>query len=362
MKILFAQSGLHRVQRGGEVALMNLAEELARAGDEVTVAGQGYAIPDRSYTFVHVPVISRRRFERWPELPFLRSPYMAEDAAFTPGVLWKTRKMQFDVTVSIDVPYTNRALAHIAKRCGAANVFITQNGDWPAQGIGHESRFFRCDGLVCTNPVYLDRNRERWNCALVPNGVDVKRFAPGDGDRLALGLPEGMPIVLMVSALMDTKRVVEGIRSVAKVPDVLLVVAGDGELRREADEAGAALLGDRYRRITLPFEQMPNLYRCADVFLHMSMFESFGNVYVEALATGLPVVAHDSEVTRWILGDHGELVDTTDEDATADAIKRSFGRGGESERVAAAALFSWQSAARQFREFAVQVVDRVNRP
>ncbi len=87
MKVLFAQSGLHRIQRGGEVALMNLAEELAALGDEVTVAGQGDDIAGRPYRFIHVPVISRDRFERWPEVPFLRSPYMAEDASFVPGFL-----------------------------------------------------------------------------------------------------------------------------------------------------------------------------------------------------------------------------------------------------------------------------------
>ncbi len=269
--------------------------------------------------------------------------------------------MRFDVTVSIDGPYANRALAKVARQSGAANLFITQNGDWPAQGIGTESRLFSCDGLVCTNPVYYARNRDRWTSALVPNDVDVGRFPPGVGNRRALGLPARVPIVLMVSALMDSKRVVEGIRAVARVPDVMLVLAGEGEMRREVDEAAASLLGLRYRRISLPFDQMPNLYRCADVFLHMSLFESFGNVYVEALASGLPIVAHDGDVTRWILGAHAELVDTTDEDATADAIKRSFGRGGEVDRVAAAMGFSWKLAATRFREFAVQVVERLRR-
>jgi glycosyltransferase involved in cell wall biosynthesis len=49
---------------------------------------------------------------------------------------------------------------------------------------------------------------------------------------------------------------------------------------------------------------MPDLYRAADVFLHLSVDESFGNVFLEAMASGLPVVAYESDRTRWIVGEH----------------------------------------------------------
>ena len=66
---------------------------------------------------------------------------------------------------------------------------------------------------------------------------------------------------------------------------------------------------------------MPELYHSADVLLHMSQTESFGNIYVEAMCSGLPIVAHDSAVTRWILGeDHPGLVDTTDLAAVSRAV------------------------------------------
>ena len=63
-------------------------------------------------------------------------------------------------------------------------------------------------------------------------------------------------------------------------------------------------------RKTFRHDQMPDLYRSADLFLHTKIRKSFGNVYVEALSCGTPIVAHDDEVTRWILGDHATLVDT----------------------------------------------------
>src|SRR4029077_19427559 len=122
------------------------------------------------------------------------------------------------------------------------------------------------------------------------------------------GLPEKGVIVLMVSALVESKRVLEGMRVVARIPDAMLVVAGDGPLRDQFDALGNELMPGRFRRLLLPSEQMPDLYRSADAFLHPTLHESFGNVYVEAMAVGLPVVAHDYEVTRWIFGDHPNLV------------------------------------------------------
>src|SRR3546814_5508392 len=62
-------------------------------------------------------------------------------------------------------------------------IFVTQNGDWPAYASNTEYRSFSCDGLVCTNPDYLERNSVRWNCALIPNGVDLARFSPGAAER-----------------------------------------------------------------------------------------------------------------------------------------------------------------------------------
>ena len=115
---------------------------------------------------------------------------------------------------------------------------MTENGDWPAFARSSEYRFFRCDGLVCTNPQFYESNRTRWRSKLIPNGVDCVRFSPGPGKQEQFGLPEKRTIVLMVSALIESKRVEVGIEAVSKVPDAHLVVAGDGPLRTRIDAAG----------------------------------------------------------------------------------------------------------------------------
>ena len=101
----------------------------------------------------------------------------------------------------------------------------------------------------------------------------------------------------MVSALSLSKRVDVGIEAVSLLPDAHLVVAGDGPQRQALDEMAAHRLPGRFTRLSLNSDQMPALYQSADVFLHLSKEESFGNVFVEAMACGLPIVAHDLGAT-----------------------------------------------------------------
>lgn len=362
MQVLFALAGLHRLSRGAEVALESVARELAARGDEVTVAGAGPELPGRAYRFRHLPAVSRRRFERWPKFPPLRSEYAYEELTFAAGLALAPWWRGCDVTVTCGYPFTNWALRRrLPGGRRPAHVFVTQNGDWPAWSRDGEYRLFSCDGLVCTNPPYFERNRERWHATLIPNGIDTSAFRPGPGERAAFGLPAERRVVLMVSALIESKRVLEGLRAVARLPEAFLVVAGDGPLREAVDREAARLLPGRFLRGTFPHERMPALYRSADVFLHTAAGESFGNVYVEALASGLPVVAHDDEVTRWVLERHAGLVDAADERALAAALQRALagGAAGRAERVAfAATRYAWSAVAARYRDFLAEVVAR----
>ena len=365
MRVLFALAGLHRLSRGAEVALESVARELAAAGDEVTVAGAGLARPDRGYRFRHLPAVSRRRFERWPRFPPLRTEYAWEELTFAAGLALAPWWRACDVTVTCGYPFTSWALRRrLPGGRRPAHVFVTQNGDWPAFSREREYRLFSCEGLVCTNPVFFERNRARWRATLIPNGIDTAAFRPGPGEREAFGLPAGRPVVLMVSALIESKRVLEGLRAVARLPEAFLLVAGDGPLREAVDREAARLLPGRFRRDTFPHERMPALYRSADVFLHTTAGESFGNVYVEALASGLPVVAHDDEVTRWVLERHALLVDAGDEAALASALRRALAEGpaGREERAAfAAERYAWSAIAARYRGFLAEVVSRAAR-
>jgi glycosyltransferase involved in cell wall biosynthesis len=353
MRLLFALPGFHRFDRGAEVALLSVADHCARAGDAVTVMGSGGPRPDTPYAFRHVPAVDRKWFERMPSMPLLRGDTVYEEASFLPGLLRRYHPDAYDATITCSFPFTNLALRR--PRFGGkrpAHVFVTQNGDWPAITRTSEYRWFGCEGLVCTNPDFYERNKNHWPSALIPNGIDLRRFSPGSGERVRLGLPEGRPIVLMVSALIASKRVSDGIRAMAAVPEAHLVVAGDGALRGEVDALAATLLPGRFTRLTVSPSDMPALYRSADAFLHLSLLESFGNVFVEAMACGLPIIGHDTPRLRWIVGDNEPLVDTQSIPAVAQAIATTLAATtGQADGSTRAERFGWDQVGAAYRSF-----------
>ena len=358
MRIAFALPGLHRVHRGAEVAFIAVASELARRGDEVTLFGSGPALPDRPYNFIKVPSIPRERLEWLPKLPFLRSETGWEEASFAPGLLARYRPGDFDITATCAFPFTNFVLRRRSLRGGRPpHVFITQNGDWPAYSRDAEYRLFDCDGLVCINPDYQERNRDKYRTSLVPNGADLTRFRPGPPERERLGLPPGK-IVLMVSALIPSKNVADGVRAVAALDDATLVVAGDGPLRNDIEALAAELLPSRYRRISVDADDMPALYRSVDAFLHLSRDESFGNVFVEALACGVPSVVFDLPRTRWILGDQAYYAPHSIEGIVSQ-LTRARADGGDlvAGRVERAKAFGWPVIAAKYRDFFAEIID-----
>jgi glycosyltransferase involved in cell wall biosynthesis len=360
MRILLALPGLHRCNRGAEIAFISIAKELAKVGDIVTLIGSGQDDRTSPYRFLRAPSVKREHFECYPTIPLLRNEFVYEELTFVPGLLSRYRLRDYDITLTCSYPFTNWVLRRPAFRgLRPPHVFVTQNGDWPAQADNSEYRFFGCEGLICTNPDFYERNKERWNCRLIPNGVDIDRFRLGAPRRQEFGLPADRLIVLMVSALIPSKRVATAIEAISQISDAHLVVAGDGPQRQTIDKSAAQLLPGRFTRLSVPPEQMPALYQSADVFLHLSKDEPFGNVFLEAMACGLPVVAHESPRSRWILGDDEFLVDADDTIAIAKQIMHAYRTGAlrREDRVKRVARFSWPSIGSAYRSFLQEIVN-----
>ncbi|MFF5918268.1 glycosyltransferase [Streptomyces flavochromogenes] len=139
---------------------------------------------------------------------------------------------------------------------------------------------------------------------IVPNGIETGRFAfDARARRLArgvLGLPEDAYVVGGVGRLTPGKRFERLVRAVASIPDVRLLLVGEGEQRAEllrvARECGAAdrvLLAGACEdppSAVRPGPSLPELLAAMDVFVSTSPDETFGLAVVEALAAGLPVL------------------------------------------------------------------------
>jgi glycosyltransferase involved in cell wall biosynthesis len=359
MRVLFALPGLHRLDRGAELAFIAIASELAKAGDSVTLVGSGNARAKTPYRFLHAASIPRQKFEHFPSIPVFRNECAYEELTFLPEFLRRYRPADYDVTITCSYPFSNWALRRpVARGTRPPHVFVTQNGDWPATARVSEFRFFGCDGLVCTNPEFYERQKHRWRCRLIPNGVDCNRFGLGEDCRKELGFPTDRLIILMVSALIASKRVAAGIDVVSHIPDAHLVVLGDGPLRQEIDNKAARLIPGRFQRLSLSPDKMPMVYRSADVFLHLSKEEPSSLAFLEALACGLPVVAHDYHRLRWLAGDDAFLLDTDDLAAVAQHIEltRESSPIQRKKRSSTAAKFSWENIGAQYRAFLQEIV------
>lgn len=361
MRIAIIAPGLHRVSRGAEVALETIGRELAKLQDtKVCLIGSGQVRQSEPYQFIHVGNVPRERFESWPKLPIFRNEYVYEEFTFLTSLMYLFRPQDFDITLTCSYPFVNWWLKKTSS--SPAHIYVTQNGDHPALSDRSEYAWFDCDGLVCTNPEYFDRNRTRWFSQLITNGVDATKFSPKSVARKEFDLPEDTPVALMVSALTSSKRVLVGIRAASQIPNLHLVICGDGPERDTVKALAQDLMPGRCHIKQLPHTRMPDIYATVDIFIHMSMDEPFGNVYLEALATGLPIVAHDRPVTRWILEDTSTLVNTQDLEQVVSGIKQALKKRSaeaiEQRRALVRRRFTWQAIAQQYFDFLKDVLER----
>lgn len=185
----------------------------------------------------------------------------------------------------------------------------------------------------------------------IPNGVDLTKFTNNKSQNTK---KEGSTkTVLVVGAFTEQKRLNLAIDAVSKLDNVRLVIAGGGgDRKQKIIDYGLKILGkERFEAISVPFEKMPEVYRAADVFtLPSRPSESFGNVLVEAMASGLPVVATNDPIRKNIVGDAGILVDPEDVNAYAAALTEALKKDWGDNPREQAKKFSWEWVAEKYAE------------
>jgi len=159
-------------------------------------------------------------------------------------------------------------------------------------------------------------------------GIDLRRFSPGnDGSKLRqrYGIP-GRLILLYTGRLDKEKRIEVILRALPAIVerlDAQLVVAGPGKLRNDLETLAVDLgMKDRVTFLGyLPDEDVPRLYRLADVFVIAAVAELQSIVTMEAMASGLPVIAADVMALPELVhhGENGFLFPQDDAQALAAA-------------------------------------------
>ena len=166
----------------------------------------------------------------------------------------------------------------------------------------------------------------------VYNGIDIARYS-GRAHRRApvrrdLGIPDEATVCISVGRLVPVKGHADLIRGFAHAlseqEDLVLLLAGDGELRDELTALVAELsLGDRVRFLGWR-DDTADLLAGSDIFVLPSLNEGLGLVLIEAMAANLPVVATRVGGVPEVVeeGQTGLLVEARNPDRISNAILR----------------------------------------
>lgn len=253
------------------------------------------------------------------------------------------------------------ALPWIARRHGVRDIVFTEanSGEWRARGW--RGRLARARTRIMCAPLTRAIGISRFiaqrliacgipaeKVEVVYNGVDLQRFTPDPGARAELereyGIPAGEAILATLTTLLPWKHPEVMLETCAELErrglGCRLLLAGQGPLREEL-EALSRRRGIAPRIHWVGQTSRPErILQGCDLFLLSSVGEAFGNVLVEAMACGAPVVASRSGAIGEIVEDgrSGLLATPQDPVAFAGAVQKLIADRALFERMRAAAI------------------------
>lgn len=292
MKIALLCSGLGHITRGHEVFARGLFTLLFDRLDLTLFKGAGEAtarewvIPCVPRTAPYLDGIQVTASPRWAETIREGERHRIEHETFAYAALGPLLTGNFDIIHCLEqevcrIVYANR---HLFRRM--PRIVFSNGGALPARELPP------CD-FVQEHTDFNLGSSDRKRAFMIPHGVDTERFRP-TSDRTArqkYDIPaESFTVISVGTICHNHKRMDHVVREVAALPDArLLVVGQESNETAEIVELGRSLMGDRVVFTKVDHSELPQLYAAADAFALGSLHETFGIVYIEAMAMGLPV-------------------------------------------------------------------------
>jgi len=352
---------------GAETVFCQLAHSLEQRGARSIVV-----VPREGWVADRVRSIGMRPLIMGPERPM--------SARFLLGLVATVRKNRVGLIIS-HLPGASAYAAATALITGTPVISVL-HGPTDLRAIGKFPAFKRwllekgCSAIVAVSASTRDALSEfglpRDSITLIPNGVDTDAYSPGErvGNlRAELGVAAGEMLVGAVGNIRPPKAydvlLAAAAKVLARVPACRFAILGEGdessvrqlhELRRSLGiEARCHLVGFR--------QSSGALYRDFDVFVSSSRSEGLSLSFLEAMASGLAVVATRSGGPQEVLESDGSgiLVPIEDPDALAEGLVRALRepalrhRLGESARRQVVESFSLRAALDRYAELCEEV-------
>ena len=311
MRIMVVTDQYEPMVGGVPTVTRDLARGLAGRGHDVALVVPSPGWRGRLATAEHVSVTYRGSL-RWPWYEGMRLGCLPASAArkliasLAPDVAHIHSPVTLGVMARIGasrrgvpVVYTNHYLpANI--RPSAAPRSAVADALFYRYIVGFSNK---CSYVTAPTATALGLLRERGlrvPSGVISNGADLHEYSPGPADgqiRHRYGLPAGRPLILSVGRLSSEKRIDVLLDAAARLaPATQIAIAGTGpdEARLRAQAQRLGLAGKVRFLGFVPGSDLPAIYRLADVFAIVSEAELQSLTTMEAMATGLPVVAVDA--------------------------------------------------------------------
>jgi hypothetical protein len=323
MRVALLCSGLGHIRRGHEVFARDLFDLLKGELDITLFKGGGEPL-ERELVVPNVPRNSPAlagahalASPKWVAAAQDQVRLRAEGESFTWGAMPSLLSGGFEIvhTLEREVCTTLWANRHLFER--TPRILWSNGGAIPAR------KQPPCDFVQEHTAANLAQS-QRGKAFMIPHGVDTTRFHPGVATdyRQRHGIPADAFVVITVGSICYWhKRTDHVIREVAAVPGSWLLVVGQETTDTSAIRAlGQQLMPGRIVFDSLPHDELPQAYAAADVFTLGSLHETFGIVYIEAMAMGLPVVCTHHPNQRQIV-QCGVFVDMNAPGGLAEALR-----------------------------------------
>jgi glycosyltransferase involved in cell wall biosynthesis len=282
---------------GSEIATQSLAKNLSNRGYDIHVfTSRINNVPKMS---IESGFIIHRI--KTVELPLLRN------IVFSIRVLWEIKDLKIDIIQSQSISVHNAGLpALVIKKILRLPYIAWGRGDDVFLSKGFEKFFNKIILKNADSVIVLTKAMGRKLSTIItipfhiiPNGCDAEHFKNLNKDicRKKLNLKKIEKIILFVGRLHPVKGIqylIDAMVSIEKYDkNAKLLIIGDGEERYNLESyVNKRKLKDSITFIgELPHSELPQYFAASDIFVLPSLSEGFPNVLLEAMASGLPIIA-----------------------------------------------------------------------